>query len=51
MHYHGPIVRPQTDANSVFIEVTIGCTYDGCTFCNFYKDFPLPRGSLVSGGG
>lgn len=41
MHYHGPIVRPQTDADSIFIEVTIGCTYDKCTFCNFYKDYPF----------
>lgn len=41
MHYNGPIVRPQTDANSVFIEVTIGCSHDGCTFCNFYNEFPF----------
>jgi radical SAM superfamily enzyme YgiQ (UPF0313 family) len=41
MHFHGPIVRPPSDADSVFIEVTVGCTYDGCTFCNFYKDFPF----------
>lgn len=36
MHYNGPIVRPQTDADSVFIEVTVGCTHNSCTFCNFY---------------
>lgn len=41
MKFYGPIVRPQTDADSVFIEVTVGCTHDGCTFCNFYKDFPF----------
>lgn len=38
MQFHGPIIRPQTDADSVFIEVTAGCTHNGCTFCNFYKD-------------
>lgn len=41
MHYHGPIVRPQTDAYSLFIEVTVGCTWDKCTFCNFYEGFPF----------
>lgn len=41
MKFYGPIVRPQTDADSVFIEVTVGCTHNNCTFCNFYKDFPF----------
>ena len=41
MHYNGPIVRPQTDADSVFIEVTVGCTHNSCTFCNFYQDYPF----------
>lgn len=41
MHFHGPIIRPQTDANSLFIEVTAGCSHNSCTFCNFYKDTPF----------
>lgn len=41
MHFHGPIIRPQTDVNSLFIEVTAGCTHNSCTFCNFYKDTPF----------
>jgi len=41
MHFHGPIIRPQTDANSLFIEVTAGCSHNACTFCNFYKDTPF----------
>ena len=41
MHFSGPVVRPGTDADSVFVEVTVGCTHDGCTFCNFYKGFPF----------
>lgn len=41
MHYNGPIVRPQTDADSVFIEVTVGCTHNKCSFCNFYKEYPF----------
>lgn len=35
MEFHGPIVRPYTDADSLFIEVTTGCTHNSCTFCNF----------------
>lgn len=41
MHFHGPIIRPGTDANSLFIEVTAGCSHNACTFCNFYKDTPF----------
>ena len=41
MEFHGPIIRPGTDADSVFIEVTAGCTHNGCTFCNFYRDTPF----------
>ncbi len=41
MHYHGPIIRPQTDANSIFLEVTAGCTHNSCSFCNFYEKTPF----------
>ena len=41
MEFHGPIVRPYTDSDSLFIEVTTGCTHNSCTFCNFYKDTPF----------
>ena len=41
MHYNGPVIRPQTDADSVFIEVTVGCTHNSCTFCNFYDGYPF----------
>ena len=41
MHFHGPVIRPQTDADTLFIEVTGGCTHNACTFCNFYRDTPL----------
>ena len=41
MHYNGPIVRPFTDAESVMLEVTVGCTHNACTFCNFYEGIPF----------
>ena len=40
MHFSGPIVRPQTDAEA-FIEVTVGCTHNSCRFCNFYEGVPF----------
>ena len=46
MHFNGPIVRPQTDADSLFIEVTVGCTHNSCSFCNFYKGYPFGVASL-----
>lgn len=47
MHYNGPIVRPQTDADSLFVEVTVGCTHNSCTFCNFYDGFPFRMAKLA----
>lgn len=41
MNYNGPIVRPQTEADAIFIEVTVGCTHNSCTFCNFYEGYPF----------
>ena len=46
MHYNGPIVRPQTDADSIFIEVTVGCTHNQCSFCNFYEGYPFSVASM-----
>lgn len=42
MHFHGPVIRPQTDADSLFIEVISGCTHNACRYCTYYKDAPLP---------
>lgn len=46
MHYHGPIVRPPIEADSIFLEVTVGCTHDSCTFCNFYDGYPFRAAPL-----
>lgn len=46
MHYNGPIVRPQTDAYSIFLEVTVGCTHNSCKFCNFYEGYPFHMAAL-----
>lgn len=38
MHYSGPVVRPPHEANSILLEVTVGCTHNQCRFCTFYRD-------------
>ena len=46
MHYTGPVVRPPHEANSILLEVTVGCTHNQCRFCTFYKDTPFRMAKL-----
>ncbi len=40
-HYTGTIIRPPSEANSIIIQVTIGCSHNRCTFCGTYKNVPF----------
>jgi radical SAM superfamily enzyme YgiQ (UPF0313 family) len=41
MRYHGAVIRPPSEASSLIIQVTYGCSNDTCDFCGTYLGKPF----------
>lgn len=37
MRYEEPVFRPPSEAYSLIVQATIGCSWNRCTFCGMYK--------------
>jgi len=37
MRYEEPVFRPPSEAFSLIVQATIGCSWNKCTFCGMYK--------------
>lgn len=37
LHYDAPLYRPPSEAKSLIFQVTLGCSFNECSFCDMYR--------------
>jgi len=49
IQYHEPLYRPPSEARSLIIQITLGCSWNKCSFCEMYtsKSFKVRKEELV----
>ncbi|MDQ1330287.1 MAG: hypothetical protein QG578_550 [Thermodesulfobacteriota bacterium] len=49
MHYEGNIIRPPSEADSILLQITVGCSRNKCTFCGTYtgERFRIKSDSII----
>lgn len=50
MDYVGQIIRPPSEAHSIILQVTVGCSHNKCTFCGAYKEkrFAIKDSAIIA---
>ncbi len=38
IHHHMPLYRPPSEGNNLIIQVTLGCSFNQCSFCSMYRE-------------
>ena len=37
LNYHAPMYRPPSEGKSLIFQVTLGCSFNECSFCDMYR--------------